>query len=164
MTDNAENINNQFLTFVLNEETYAMPVTSVREVLTVPKLTFIPQMPDYMRGVINVRGTGIPVIDLRKKLGLGETSLETLSAIIIVELTGDDSTSGKSLHIGIFADIVKKVIAISANEIEPPPKIGTQLNASYIFGMGHIDNEFIVILDIGKIFMNDNLALIDDPA
>jgi purine-binding chemotaxis protein CheW len=144
----------------MSGETYAMPVTSVREVLTVPKLTFIPQMPDYMRGIINVRGTGVPIIDLRKKLGLGETTLDTLTAIIIVELSADDSMNGKELHIGIFADMVKKVINIPADVIELPPKIGTRTDSSYIFGVGHVDGEFIVILDIGMIFMNDNLSTI----
>jgi len=160
MAANVESTNNQFLTFVMSGETYAMPVTAVREVLTVPKLTFIPQMPDYMRGIINVRGTGVPIIDLRKKLALGETALDTLSAIIIVELSADDSMSGNALYIGIFADMVKKVINIPADVIEPPPKIGMKTDSSYIFGVGHIENEFIVILDIGMIFMNDNLTLI----
>jgi len=163
MAANVENNSHQYLSFVMSGETYAMPITTVREVLTVPKLTFIPQMPSFMRGIINVRGTGVPIIDLRKKLGLGETSLDTLTAIIIIELSSDDSTSGNLLHIGIFADVVKKVIDLSAGEIEPPPKIGTQLDSSYILGIGHIENEFIVILDIGKIFMNDNLSLIVGP-
>jgi len=160
MTSNDEIINNQYLTFVMSGETYAMPVTTVREVLTVPKLTFIPQMPDYMRGIINVRGTGVPIIDLRKKLALGETSLDTLTSIIIVELLTDESADGKPLHIGILADIVNKVISISAANIEPPPKIGTRIDASFIFGIGHNENNFIVILDIGKVFANQNLVMI----
>lgn len=160
MASKDEIINNQFLTFVLSGETYALPVSAVREVLTVPNLTFIPQMPPYMRGIINVRGTGVPVIDLRKKLALGETQLGTLTAIIIVELLSDDSVDGKPLHIGIFADIVKKVISISSAVIEPPPKIGTKMDVSFIVGVGHIENEFIVILDIGKVFANENLGMI----
>jgi purine-binding chemotaxis protein CheW len=153
---------NQFLTFVMENEQYAFRVSHVREVLTVPKLTKIPRMPDYMKGVVNIRGSVIPIIDLKKKFGMGDTQLTTDTAIIVVEICMENEGSeSEILHLGIFADSVKKVIAIQESEIEPPPKIGSKVKATFIEGMGHSENDFIVILNITEILSAEDYILLE---
>lgn len=143
---------NQFLTFAMGKELYAIRVCHVREVLTVPKVTRIPRMPEYMKGVVNIRGSVVPILDLKQKFGMGDTQMTSDTAIIVVEIQfGGDGDDGEILHLGIFADSVKKVVAIQASEIEAPPKIGSRIDTSFIEGMGHADDDFIVILNIAEI-------------
>jgi purine-binding chemotaxis protein CheW len=140
---------NQFLTFAMGKELYAIRVCNVREVLTVPKVTRIPRMPEYMKGVVNIRGSVVPILDLKQKFGMGDTQMTSDTAIIVVEIQfGGD---GEILNLGIFADSVKKVVAIQTSEIEAPPKIGSRIDTSFIEGMGHADDDFIVILNIAEI-------------
>jgi purine-binding chemotaxis protein CheW len=120
---------NQFLTFAMGKELYAIRVCNVREVLTVPKVTRIPRMPEYMKGVVNIRGSVVPIL------------------VVEIQFGGD----GEILNLGIFADSVKKVVAIQTSEIEAPPKIGSRIDTSFIEGMGHADDDFIVILNIAEI-------------
>jgi purine-binding chemotaxis protein CheW len=157
----ASEADSQYLTFAMSGEDYAFRIESVREVLTVPKLTRIPRMPDFMRGVINLRGSVMPVLDLRLKFGLGETGMTADTAIIVVEITSDE-TDGQPLRLGVFVDAVKKVVAIPAGNIEPPPKIGLSVDTSFIQGMGRIDGRFTMILDIRKIVTDDYLAAVRD--
>jgi purine-binding chemotaxis protein CheW len=154
--------NNQYLTFVMGGENYAIPVTHIREVLLVPKVTRIPRMPDFMRGVINLRGSVVPILDLKLKFGMGETDVTVETAIVVVEMPfGDSDGTTNLLHLGIFTDAVKKVITIQKEEIEPPPKIGTRIKNSFIMGMGHVEEDFIVILDIREILTDEDLELVE---
>ena len=162
MEDTIETACNQYLSFVMADEAYAIPVSKIREVLTVPKLTFVPRMPPFMRGIINVRGSAVPVTDLRKKFGMDETVIGTLTAIIIVEIPCDDRGAGCVRNIGVLADSVRKVITILPGEIEPPPRIGNRISTSFITGMGHTENDFIVILDIGMVLSADELSLLQE--
>lgn len=149
----------QYLTFVINDEVYAIPITQVREVLSVPKLTHIPQMPQFMRGVINLRSTVVPIIDLRLKFGMSRTELTAETAIIVIEIPTEDSVSEKEIfRVGIFADAVKKVTEIPSESIEPAPKIGLNFKTSFIFGMGKIDDNFTVILNIREILTDEDIA------
>ena len=157
----ASETDSQYLTFAMSGEDYAFRIESVREVLTVPKLTRIPRMPDFMRGVINLRGSVMPVLDLRLKFGLGETGMTADTAIIVVEITSDE-TDGRPLGLGVFVDAVKKVVAIPVGNVEPPPKIGLSVDTSFIQGMGRIDGRFTMILDIRKIVTDDYLAAVRD--
>lgn len=153
---------NQYLTFTMSEENYAIPVTHIREVLLVPKLTRIPRMPDFMRGVVNLRGSVVPILDLKLKFGMGKTEVSAETAIVVVEIPfGDSDGTTNLLHLGIFTDSVKKVITIQKEEIEPPPKIGTRISNSFIMGMGHVDDDFIVILDIREILTDEDLELVE---
>ena len=153
---------NQYLTFVMAGEDYAIPVTSVSEVLTVPKLTRIPRMPDFMRGVVNLRGSVVPILDLKLKFGLGETALTPETAIVVVEIELENDTDGEGvLRLGIFADAVKKVVTLSSSEIEPPPRIGTRVRTSFIEGMGHLGDGFVVILNMRKILTDEDLAMVE---
>lgn len=154
---------NQYLTFTMGDERYALAVDHIREVLVVPKVTRIPRMPDYMSGVINLRGTVVPVLDLCRKFDMGQTVVTQDTAIIVVEIpAGDENDEEACIHLGLYADSVEKVISLEPNQIEPPPRIGTKINTAFIQGMGHVDENFIVILDIREILTSDDIELMED--
>lgn len=148
----------QYLTFKLDEEVYALEISKVREVLDFSKVTKVPRTPEFMRGVINLRGNVAPVVDLRLKFGMTKTEKTVDTCIIIMELIVDDETT----ILGALADSVQEVLDLEPEQIEPPPKIGTRLNTEFIKGMGKKDDEFIIILDIDKIFTADELALVQE--
>lgn len=151
-------LSNQYLTFTISGERYAIPVTHIREVLTVPKINYIPRMPDCMRGVINLRGSVVPILDLKTKFDMGETQITPDTAIIVIELprnTENDETA--SLFLGLFTDSVQKVISIPPDRIEPAPRLGVRIQSSFIAGMGHVDDTFIVILDIITMLCADEI-------
>lgn len=140
---------NQYLTFRMQDEEYALNISNVKEILEVPVITRIPRMPDFMTGVINLRGNVLPVVDLRRKFGLGNTEIATSTAIIVIEVPSGENN--KIQNIGIFADEVHKVITIEPSAIEPPPKINAGINTSFMAGMGHVDGKFVTILEITEI-------------
>lgn len=148
----------QYLTFMLADEAYAISVTNIKEVLSIPRITKLPRMPDFMCGIINLRNSVVPVLDLCKKFGLGETTMTIDTGIIVTEIDNinDDGRSEK-LIIGIFSDMIQKVITIDPVDIEPPPKIGIAIDNTFIKGMGHVDGNFIVILNINKILTGSEL-------
>ncbi len=146
----------QYLAFKLAEEVFAFDISKVREVLEFDTVTKVPQTPEMMRGVINLRGSVVPVIDMRVKFGMGATEKTVNTVIIIIEVDLDD----ESTLIGALVDSVKEVMDMDTDHIEPPPSIGTQLNTEFIRGMGKQDDQFIIILDIKKIFSSDELALV----
>ena len=120
-------------------------------------------MPDYMSGVINLRGTVVPVLDLSRKFDMGQTVVTQDTAIIVVEIPAGDENDGESfIHLGLYADSVEKVISLEPDQIEPPPRIGTKINTAFIQGMGHVDENFIVILDIREILTSDDIELMED--
>lgn len=163
MGDTSTQINNQYLTFVMGDETYAIPVTGVSEVLTVPKVTRIPRMPDFMRGVVNLRGSVVPILDLKLKFGGGETQITPETAIVVVEIVQGEGTPERSvLRLGVFADAVKKVITLAASDIAPPPKIGTSIKTTFILGMGHVGDDFVVILNMRGILTDEDLAIVEN--
>lgn len=154
---------NQYLTFEMSGENYAIPVTSIREVLIVPKITRIPRMPDFMRGVVNLRGSVVPILDLKLKFNIAKTEITSDTAIIVVEIPFENGDRDIGIiHLGIFADAVKKVVTIPEGEIEPPPRIGARIKAAFILGMGHLDDDFIVILDIREILSEEELATVEN--
>jgi purine-binding chemotaxis protein CheW len=148
----------QYLTFMLKEEVYALDITKVREVLDFTAVTKVPQTPDYMMGVINLRGSVVPVVDMRLKFGMSETEATVNTCIIIVEVDFD----GEIIILGALADSVKEVLELDPEQIEPPPRIGTGVKTKFIKGMGRQNNEFIIILDIDKVFSTDELTLAQD--
>ncbi len=147
---------NQFLAFKLDDEVFAFDISKVREVLEFSTVTKVPQTPDMMKGVINLRGSVVPVIDMRIKFGMGETEKTVNTVIIIIEIELDS----ESTMIGALVDSVNEVMDLDTEHIEPPPKIGTKLNTEFIRGMGKQDGQFIIILDIEKIFSSDELELV----
>jgi purine-binding chemotaxis protein CheW len=147
---------NQYLTFTLDNEQYAIGVGKVREVLEHTKITKLPRTAEFMKGIINLRGAGVPVIDLRLKFGLIGTSITKDTSIIVMEVDGED---GKVV-VGALADAVHEVVEIDGKDIEPAPRFGTRLAAEFIKGVGKKDELFIIILDIDRIFNAEDMSLL----
>jgi purine-binding chemotaxis protein CheW len=146
----------QYLTFKLEDEVFALDISKVREVLDFTTITKVPKTPEFMRGVINLRGSVVPVVDLRLKFGMSRTEKTVNTCIIITEVTVDNETT----VLGALADSVQEVMDLEPDRIEPAPKIGTRLNTEFIRGMGKRDNTFVIILDIDRVFSTDELALV----
>jgi len=147
---------NQFLTFTLDNEQYAIGVAKVREVLEHTKITKLPRTAEFMKGIINLRGMGVPVIDLRLKFGLPETPITKDTSIIVMEVEGQDG----NVVVGALADAVHEVVDIEEGSIEPAPRFGTRLAAEFIKGVGKRDDSFIIILDIDRIFNAEEITVI----
>ncbi len=146
----------QYLTFKLDDEVFALDIAKVREVLDFTTVTKVPRTPDFMRGVINLRGSVVPVVDLRLKFGMTKTEKTVNTCIIIVEVNVDNETT----ILGALADSVQEVMDLEPDHIEPAPKIGTKLRTDFIKGMGKRDEHFVILLDIDKVFSTDELALV----
>jgi len=152
----------QYLTFKLDDEIFALDISKVREVLDYTTVTKVPNTPAFMRGVINVRGSVIPVVDVKLKFGMAITEKSVDTCIIILEVVVD----GETLVVGALADSVEEVIDLDSGHIEPAPRIGTRLRTDFIKGMGKQNERFIILLDMDKVFSSDELAQVrtDSPA
>jgi purine-binding chemotaxis protein CheW len=150
----------QYLTFKLEDEVYALEITQIREVLDNTKITKVPKTPDFMKGVINLRGGVVPVVDMRLKFGLTATEFTVDTCIIIAEITVDNEET----LIGALADQVREVLEIDPSQIEPPPRIGTRMDTDFIKGMGKHNDEFIIILDIVKVFSQQELSMVQQAS
>jgi len=146
----------QYLTFKLGEEMFALNIAKVREVLDFTTVTRVPRTPDFMRGVINLRGSVVPVVDLRRKFNMAISENTVNTCIIISEVTVDGDTT----VLGCLADSVQEVIDLGPEHIAPAPRIGTKLRTEFIKGMGKQNDRFVIILDIDKVFSVDELALV----
>jgi len=146
----------QYLTFKLDDEVFALDIRKVREVLDFTTITKVPRTPDFMRGVINLRGSVVPVVDLRLKFGMTKTEKTVNTCIIIAELSVDNETT----ILGALADSVQEVMDLEGGQVEPAPRIGMRLNMEFIKGIGKQDNNFIIILDIDKAFSSTELVLV----
>ena len=144
-----------YLTFTLDEEDFAVDVSNVREVLDYTNVTKVPRTPDFMKGVINLRGSVVPVVDMRIKFGLEEVEATVDTCIIVMEVEMEEETT----VIGALADSVKEVFQLDPSHIEPPPRIGTRLDTEFIAGMGKYNDDFIIILDINQVFSAEELIL-----
>jgi purine-binding chemotaxis protein CheW len=149
----------QYLTFKLEEELFALDIGKVREVLDFTTITKVPRTPDYMRGVINLRGSVVPVVDLRLKFGMVKAEKTVNTCVIIVEV----ELGGEKVVMGAMADAVQEVLDLEPDQIEPAPRIGTRLNTDFIKGMGKHADQFIIILDIDKVFTAGELELVLEP-
>ncbi len=146
----------QFLTFGLERDTFALDVMQVREVLDLVPITRVPKTPDFMLGVINLRGSVVPVVDLRRKFALPAAACSRDSCIIVLEVV----VEGENTVIGALADSVEEVLDLTAEQIEAPPKIGARLNVEFIRGMGKQDERFIIILDMEGVFSAEEMAVL----
>jgi purine-binding chemotaxis protein CheW len=144
----------QYLTFSLYKEKYAVSVSNVREILEVIPITRVPGMPDYMKGVLNLRGSVVPVIDLRKKFSLPDAENTIDTSIIILEIINGEEI----MLIGSLVDSVQEVINISAEEIEPAPTLGMSMKTGFITGMFQHDKDFLIILNINKVLSSDEIT------
>jgi purine-binding chemotaxis protein CheW len=153
MTEQKEE-SNSYLTFKLGEEEFGAHVSQVLNILEMTKITEVPKTPDYMKGVINLRGTVLPIIDTRIKFGLPETEYTNNTCIVVMDL----DLNGDTVHIGAIVDEVLSVIEIEEDQIEPPPGIGNKYKSEFIFGMAKVQEEFVMLLDMQKVLDSDEMA------
>ncbi|NGZ28447.1 MAG: chemotaxis protein CheW [Magnetococcales bacterium] len=144
----------RILTFTLDRELYAVNIAAVREILDMTNITRIPQALEFMRGVVNLRGNAVPVMDLRQRFALPATEATVNTRIIIMEHRDDKEVT----LIGALADSVKEVMELDPSQIDPPPRMGSRVNAEYIRGIGKHDNQFIILLDAHKVFSFEEVA------
>ena len=144
----------QYLTFSLADEVFAVGILVIKEIIQFGQLTTVPLMPNYIRGVINLRGAVVPVIDLYARFGKGIAPVGKRTCIVIIEVTHEE----ESHDIGIMVDAVSAVIDIAADQIEPPPTFGSSVRNDFIEGMGKVDDKFVIILDVSRTFSVDELA------
>ena len=149
-----------YITFKLGDELFAIDVARVREVLDLSEITRVPTAPPYMRGVVNVRGSAVPVVDLRLKFGLPSTADTVDTRIVVIELELD----GEITVVGGLADSVREVLELDRSEIREPPRIAMRWRADMIEGMGKKGEQFIIVLDIARVFATDEVMLIGDAA
>lgn len=158
MADDAANESNQFLTFTLGKEIFAVEISTVREVLELTEVTRIPRTAKFMRGVINLRGNAVPVVDMRRKLGMLAQQDTVDTCVIIVEIPFD----GDVAVMGALVDSVREVFEMEPGSIEPAPKMGAAVDVNYIKGMGRQNGQFVIIMDIGKVFSVEELTIAKD--
>lgn len=151
----------KYLTFTLAQEAYGVPVLKVREIITMLPITSVPQMPPHVKGVINLRGKVIPVIDLRTKLGLDAPPATENNCIVVVQLP---ARGGELRNIGLIVDAVEEVANVSTEEIEPPPDFGGAVSVEYLLGMAKIKGVVKSLIDIEKIIADDVVRMAPDSA
>ncbi len=150
----------QYLTFNLGDEVFAMDIRTVREIIQHAALTIVPLMPPFIRGVINLRGAVVPVIDLKSRFGRPAAKVGKKTCIVIFDASRDN----EKIELGLMVDAVSEVIEIATAQIEPPPQFGTSIQRDYIRGLGKVDGEFIVILEPDRALNIEDMALLADHA
>lgn len=148
----------QYLTFFIAREEYAVNILKVKEIIEYDTVTTVPNTAPWIRGVTNLRGNVVPVIDLAIKFGLPASEVSKFSCIVITEISYD----GDKLTMGVIADSVNQVLDFSENEIETPPPFGTRLRIEFLLGMGRMGKKFCLILDIDKVLSADELLVVTD--
>ena len=139
---------NQYVTFLLDDEIYALDVAHAREIVEVPRLTRMPNAPDWIRGVMNLRGSIVPVIDLKQKFDMGATIITHRSCVLLVEFEFEGST----FTIGVLVDAVVSVFELSPEQVEPPPRYGARYSRKYLQGAGRQDGRVFLILEANEVF------------
>lgn len=146
----------KFLTFQLKDEEYGLEILKVREIMGIMDITTVPQTPAYVKGVINLRGQVIPVIDLRLKFGMEKGTYDKRTCIVVVNVDG--------LQMGIVVDTVSEVMDIESDAIEATPSFGTKLRTDYILGMGKVQGTVKILLDIGEVLTAEDMVMIEEIA
>lgn len=150
---------NQYLTFMLGSETLAIGILCIKEILEYGSPTQVPMMPSFIRGVINLRGAVVPVLDLAARLDRPSQPVSKKTCIVIVEVQlGEDRQV-----LGIIVDAVNEVLEIATAEIEPPPAFGTSIRTEYIAGLGKVNGKFVIVLDVDRVLSVDEAALLANP-
>ena len=145
---------NQYLTFLLGGEMFAIGILNIKEIIEYGSLTTVPMMPGFIRGVINLRGRVVPVIDLSARFGRPSTEINRRTSIVIIEVESD----GEKHDVSIVVDAVSEVLEIAAKEIEPAPSFGTKIRADFIRGMGKVNGKFVIILDVDRVLSVNEMA------
>jgi purine-binding chemotaxis protein CheW len=149
---------NSYLTFKMGDELFAVHVSNVLNILELTKITKVPQAPAYMKGVINLRGSILPLIDTRIKFGMTETAYTTNTCILVLEIHSEK----ENIKIGALVDSVQEVLELSNEAIVPPPSIGNRYKATYIEGMAKIMDDFVMILNVESIFSGDDVISLQE--
>lgn len=145
----------QFLTFALGGETFALGILNIKEIIQYGDLTEVPMMPSFIRGVINLRGRVVPVVDLTARFNRGSTNISRRTSIVIIEMEQSDQSEAQS--IGIVVDAVNEVIDIPASDIEPPPAFGAKIRPDFISGMAKKDGRFVIVLNLNQVLSIDEM-------
>lgn len=145
----------QYLTFSLGNEVYALGILNIKEIIDYGHLTDVPMMPSFVRGVINLRGSVVPVIDLKARFGKGFSDIAKRTAIVIIEAACDHGWQ----YIGIIVDTVNEVVDISQQDIEPPPSYGAEIHLDFISGMAKHGEGFIILLNVNRVLTADEMVL-----
>ena len=148
----------QYLAFLLGDEVFSLEISKVREVLDYMVITRVPRMPEYLQGVINLRGSVVPVVDLRLKFGMPAADVTVSTCIIVVEATVNEEPA----VLGLLADSVQEVLELDQESIKPAPRIGTKLDTGFIKGMGRQNDRFNIILDIDCVFSSEEIDLVKE--
>tara|TARA_B100000315_G_scaffold43928_1_gene38891 strand:+ start:86 stop:586 length:501 start_codon:yes stop_codon:yes gene_type:complete len=151
-----KDVEGKYLTFFLSNEEYGLEILKVREIISVMEITSVPQTPDFIKGVINLRGKVIPVVDLRLKFGMPEMEYTKETCTIVVDVQG--------LQMGIVVDTVSEVLDIAESDIEPPPAFGSTIKTDFILGMGKVKGEIKILLSIDKILSSKEFATLAKTA
>jgi purine-binding chemotaxis protein CheW len=155
-----DNAPQQYLTFTLGGEMFAVAILNVKEIIEFGSVTEIPMMPGFIRGVINLRGAVVPVIDLSCRFGGKSTEVARRTCIIIVELNEGDVKQ----DIGVMVDAVSEVLEIAQSEIEPSPSFGAKIRTDFISGMGKVNGKFVIILDVARVLSIEEIAMLTQVA
>ncbi|MDX1678890.1 chemotaxis protein CheW [Arsukibacterium sp.] len=150
----------QYLTFQLAGEMFAIGILHIKEILEYSNLTTVPMMPAFIRGVINLRGAVVPVVDLSARFGRNASEVTRRSCIVIIEVEVD----GGVQDIGLMVDAVSAVLEIPGSEIEPAPSFGARIRADFISGMAKVDGKFVILLNVSKVLSVDEMSMLADVA
>ncbi|HEY9048048.1 MAG TPA: chemotaxis protein CheW [Ohtaekwangia sp.] len=159
MSTQAETLNS-FLSFRLDDELFAANVGKVLEILEIPKITKVPRSPEYMRGVVNLRGNVLPVIDTRTKFGLPPTSDTVNSCILVLSI----ASAGKNITLGAVVDAVQEVMEIDNSAIQAVPSMGTRYKSEFIDGMVKLNDQFIMLLNLDLVFTSEEVFVLEEAA
>ena len=146
----------QYLTFLLGGEMYSIDILRIREIIWYAGLTEVPMMPTCIRGVINLRGAVVPVIDLSTRFGKPVTPLSKSTCIVIIEVGDGSDNAAQSM--GVVVDAVQAVLEIPASEIEPPPNFGARIRSDFIEGIGKVNGKFVILLDVAKVLSRSEIG------
>lgn len=150
----------QYLTFMLGKEVFAVSILRIKEIIEYGQLTVVPMMPEFIRGVINLRGSVVPVMDLLARFGQDSSALSKKTCVVILEI----ELEGETQDVGILVDAVNEVLEISGSEVEPAPRFGTNIRADFISGMGKVGGRFVIILDLNRVVSSGELQQVVDAA
>jgi purine-binding chemotaxis protein CheW len=150
----------KYLTFTLGQEEYGIGILKIKEIIGLMSITTVPQTPEFIKGVINLRGKVIPVVDLRLRFGMDAIDYTERTCIIVVEVDGQVGT----IQIGIVVDSVSEVLNIKGEEIEDTPTFGTKLNVDFILGMAKMEGGVKILLDIDKVLSDQDIAILEQTA
>lgn len=150
----------QYLTFTLGSEVFAIGILAIKEIIEYSSLTSVPMMPAYVRGVINLRGAVVPVLDLSVRFGKTASPVTKRTCIVIIEIT----TAGERQDVGVVVDAVDSVLDIPADQIEPPPAFGARISTDFIQGMGKVNGKFVILLDVNSVLAPEEAEMLQAAA